>query len=106
MSGDAERQRAIGGTAGEQRSVLLVLILTLVSVRAWRGLRFNKEYAAKLQKKLARAKAQERAVAAAEGRASEQRSVAKVNPFAVGPIANCNVSTLTILGTVEQSCGP
>lgn len=53
------------------------------SVRAWRGLRFNEKYAAKLEKKRAReaALAAERAKVAAEE--EKKRAVPKINPFAL-----------------------
>lgn len=52
------------------------------SVRAWRGLRFNEEYAIKLQKRLAK-KAQEKTKAATVEKA---KTASKANPFSVKPI--------------------
>ena len=53
------------------------------SVRAWRGLRFNEKYAAKLKA----SKAREEAKAAAKAKAAEaeetRKNAAKVNPFKV-----------------------
>lgn len=48
----------------------------LFSIRAWRGLRFNDKYAAKLEKKLAIKKEREKAKAA-------EQAKPKTNPFAV-----------------------
>lgn len=53
-----------------------VLQISLVqSVRVWRGLRYNKEYAAKLAKQLAKRKA--------EPEKSDQKVGVKPNPFSV-----------------------
>ncbi|KAK7679486.1 hypothetical protein QCA50_017540 [Cerrena zonata] len=53
------------------------------SVRAWRALRFNEKYAAKLEKKRARQKAKEDAKKAAQKAEEERKSSAKVNPFSM-----------------------
>ncbi|KAJ8522708.1 hypothetical protein ONZ45_g710 [Pleurotus djamor] len=53
------------------------------SVRAWRGLRFNERYAAKLKQKLARAQERERQKSLAKA-AAEERRAPKANPFALG----------------------
>lgn len=53
------------------------------SVRAWRGLRHNEKYAAKLEKKLAKKRAAAKARADALAQAEEKRTAAKVNPFSV-----------------------
>lgn len=53
------------------------------SVRAWRELRFNKKYAEKLEKKLARRKEKEVQHAKAAAEAAAKKSQAKANPFAV-----------------------
>jgi hypothetical protein len=47
------------------------------SVRAWRGLRFNENYATKLEKKLAKKRAQ------AAAKSEKNRGVTKSNPFSV-----------------------
>jgi pre-rRNA-processing protein TSR4 len=62
------------------------------SVRAWRGLRHNEKYAAKLEAKLARKREQEEA----KMRATQQRQASKTNPFAVN--ASSAVSTPFGLG--------
>lgn len=51
------------------------------SVRAWRGLRFNERYAAKLEKKKARAEEKAKAKAAEQQKAI--KPVVKSNPFSV-----------------------
>lgn len=51
------------------------------SVRAWRGLRFNEKYAAKLEKKKARQLEIERAKKAAAEAEKLKKEAAKVNPF-------------------------
>ncbi|EIN06067.1 hypothetical protein PUNSTDRAFT_73370 [Punctularia strigosozonata HHB-11173 SS5] len=60
------------------------------SVRAWRGLRFNAPYAAKLEKKLARRRERERRKeeerAAAEAKKAQAKASAKANPFSVSQI--------------------
>ncbi|CAL1714923.1 unnamed protein product [Somion occarium] len=53
------------------------------SIRAWRALRFNERYAAKLEKKRARQKAKEEAKAKAAREEEERRNAAKVNPFSM-----------------------
>ncbi|KAF7798001.1 hypothetical protein EIP86_009211 [Pleurotus ostreatoroseus] len=51
------------------------------SVRAWRGLRYNERYAAKLKLKKERQQAREAAKAAAAKEAAERKAKAKANPF-------------------------
>lgn len=56
-----------------------------MSVRAWRGLRFNQKYAVKLEKKRAhrkRVEEEKSKLAEAEKKAKE---AGKMNPFSVGP---------------------
>lgn len=55
-------------------------LTTNISVRAWRGLRYNEQYAVKLQKKLERQKAK-----AAQAKKLKSPQAAKVNPFSVCP---------------------
>ena len=58
----------------------------LRSVRAWRGLRHNEKYAAKLEIKLAKKRERERAKAEALAKEAEKKAAAKVNPFSVSPL--------------------
>ncbi|KAF7971276.1 hypothetical protein HWV62_21518 [Athelia sp. TMB] len=58
-------------------------------VRAWRGLRFNEQYAVKLEKKLAKRKAQEKAKADAVAKAKAQTTSAS-NPFSMQNSATPN----------------
>lgn len=61
-----------------------VTYLTHLSVRAWRGLRYNEKYAAKISKKLARKRELDLAKAAAfEEEAKRKKLAAQSNPFAV-----------------------
>lgn len=53
------------------------------SIRAWRGLRLNEAYAAKLKKKLARKHERERAKAEAAAAEQAKKAAPKVNPFSV-----------------------
>ncbi|KAI0080185.1 hypothetical protein K474DRAFT_1658185 [Panus rudis PR-1116 ss-1] len=53
------------------------------SVRAWRALRYNDRYAAKLEKQRARAKAKEEAKAKAAREEAAKTASAKVNPFSL-----------------------
>lgn len=54
------------------------------SVRAYRGLRFNKEYAEKLEQKRQREKEKEAAKAKAAELEAQAKEKAKINPFAMG----------------------
>ncbi|KLO13284.1 hypothetical protein SCHPADRAFT_904351 [Schizopora paradoxa] len=54
------------------------------SVRAYRGLRYNKEYAAKLEQKRQKAKEKEAAKAKAAGLEAQAKEKAKINPFSMG----------------------
>ncbi|KAF9460501.1 programmed cell death protein 2 [Collybia nuda] len=56
------------------------------SVRAWRGLRHNEKYAAKLEKKRAAAKAKTDALA----RAEEKKNLVNINPFSMKTPSNPN----------------
>ena len=72
----------------EMLSILVSLLAEFLSflkksVRAWRALRFNEKYAAKLEKKRARQQAKEEARKAAEKAAEERKKASKVNPFSV-----------------------
>lgn len=69
----------------------------MVSVRAWRGLRYNDKYAAKLEKKLARKREREQAKADAETQRKKQAS--QPNPFAVGLLM---LHIIFILMTVDS----
>lgn len=60
-----------------------VLCLRCISVRAWRGLRRNDKYAAKLEIKLAKKRAVEEAKAQAKALAEQQKNTPKKNPFSV-----------------------
>ncbi|GLB43427.1 putative programmed cell death protein 2, C-terminal domain [Lyophyllum shimeji] len=53
------------------------------SVRAWRGLRRNDKYAAKLEKKLAKKRAAEEAKARALAEAEQKKNAPKKNPFSM-----------------------
>ncbi|KAI5122504.1 hypothetical protein M0805_001412 [Coniferiporia weirii] len=53
------------------------------SVRAFRGLRFNTEYAAKLEKKRARQREKEAAKAKAKKEEEQKKAAAKINPFSM-----------------------
>jgi len=53
------------------------------SVRAWRGLRYNERYAAKLEKKKAKRRAEELAEAKMVEEEAERRRAAKTNPFSI-----------------------
>lgn len=55
----------------------------LPSVRAWRGLRFNEKYAAKLEKKLARKREVEAVKTHALTLSEQKKTEAKINPFSV-----------------------
>ena len=55
----------------------------LLSVRAWRGLRFNEKYAKKLEAKLAQKKQKEEEKLKAEKARQESEAARKVNPFSV-----------------------
>lgn len=65
------------------------------SIRAWRGLRFNEKYAAKLQKKKQLA---EQATASAKAHSERRKQAEKVNPFSVGTgtdwPATCSLSDM------------
>ena len=52
-------------------------------MRAWRGLRYNERYAAKLKLKEERRAAREAAKAQAAREAAERKEKAKANPFKV-----------------------
>ena len=56
---------------------------TTRSIRAWRELRFNKKYAEKLEKQLARRKEKEAEQATAAAAAAAKKAQPKSNPFAV-----------------------
>ncbi|KAF9443666.1 hypothetical protein P691DRAFT_808479 [Macrolepiota fuliginosa MF-IS2] len=53
------------------------------SIRAWRGLRFNEKYAAKLENKLMKKRERERAKAEAAATEEAKKAVPKTNPFAI-----------------------
>ena len=53
--------------------------LCSVSVRAWRGLRYNEKYAAKLKKKLEQKQERQKAKA----KAAEAEKLPRINPFLV-----------------------
>lgn len=61
-------------------SILITVLLP--SVRAWRGLRFNDQYAVKLEKKLVKKQAQAQAKADA-AEAERSKNASKSNPFSV-----------------------
>lgn len=64
--------------------VLLILIVVLKdSVRAWRGLRYNKEYASKLKKKAMKQQEQQNARLSQEKKHQEEEMKRKINPFSV-----------------------
>ena len=63
------------------------------SVRAWRQLRFNKKYAEKLEKKLARRKEKEARQAQAVAEAAAKRAQPKSNPFAVRSVHRLNAAS-------------
>jgi hypothetical protein len=70
---------------GECRCVISLVVVTCnlilcYSIRAWRGVRYNKDYADKLEKKLAKQK-RERALPM-----EPTKSTQKANPFAVRPV--------------------
>ncbi|KIY73870.1 hypothetical protein CYLTODRAFT_364813 [Cylindrobasidium torrendii FP15055 ss-10] len=72
------------------------------SVRAWRGIRYNSEYAVKLEKKLAQRRERE----AAKAKAQEKKTVPAPNPFSMstGPAAASNPFSLgnQIFGATGQ----
>ncbi|KAF5393794.1 hypothetical protein D9757_000383 [Collybiopsis confluens] len=53
------------------------------SVRAWRGLRYNDKYAAKLEAKIARKREQEEAMRRAAEQADKAKQAAQSNPFSM-----------------------
>ncbi|KAI0652841.1 programmed cell death protein 2 [Cubamyces menziesii] len=60
------------------------------SIRAWRELRFNKKYAEKLERKLARRKQKELEEAKAAAAEAAKKTQPKSNPFALGATAGPN----------------
>ncbi|KNZ80136.1 Programmed cell death protein 2-like [Termitomyces sp. J132] len=70
------------------------------SVRAWRGLRRNEKYAAKLEIKLAKKRAAEEAKAQVKALAEQQQHMPKKNPFSV-----CSVMTTNTFGIGAQMFG-
>ncbi|EDR05642.1 uncharacterized protein LACBIDRAFT_302768 [Laccaria bicolor S238N-H82] len=63
------------------------------SIRAWRGLRFNAKYAAKLEQKLARKREREKAKAdALAAETARKQAVVKSNPFSMSNVAPSNHS--------------
>jgi hypothetical protein len=91
MFGDVHKDRAKKRTEGEwlvYRSLpVIYIVLMSNSVRAWRGLRFNEKYAAKLEKKSAKKRAQEKAKAEVE--AVKNKIATMSNPFSV---RKCSIS--------------
>lgn len=55
----------------------------LISVRAWRGLRYNEKYAVKLKLKNEKQRDKELAKAKAAEEEAKRKGAAKTNPFAV-----------------------
>ncbi len=53
------------------------------SIRAWRGLRYNEKYAAKLEKKLAKQQEQKKAKTEAAAAEEASKTSPKPNPFSV-----------------------
>ena len=63
--------------------MLIDVLFFLGSVRAFRGLRYNSVYAAKLEKKKARQEEKETARLKAKEEEEKKKAAAKVNPFSV-----------------------
>ncbi|KAG6864622.1 hypothetical protein C0991_008243 [Blastosporella zonata] len=73
---------------------LLLNLLSLrpnASVRAWRGLRRNDKYAAKLEIRLAKKRAAEEAKAQARALAEQQKNTVKKNPFSMNASSTPNM---------------
>ena len=68
---------------------------SILSIRAFRGLRYNASYAAKLEKKRARQQEKEASRAKALLEEEKRKQAAKVNPFSVRviPLLNQVVAT-------------
>ncbi|KAG5637685.1 hypothetical protein H0H81_003601 [Sphagnurus paluster] len=77
------------------------------SIRAWRGLRRNDKYAAKLEKKLAKKRAAEEAQARARSQAQVKKTAPKINPFAVCcPHIPVDVGLLKIIKQMSTASTP
>ncbi|KAJ3563791.1 hypothetical protein NP233_g8705 [Leucocoprinus birnbaumii] len=76
------------------------------SIRAWRGLRFNEKYAAKLEKKREREKAKAAAAAAQQA----QKSAPKSNPFSISSSSSTTPNPFAlgnqIFGTTPAAPAP
>lgn len=68
-----------------------MLMKLLYSVRAWRCVRFNKKYAEKLERKVARKKEQEK-----KAEEPVQPTGPKPNPFSVGEYLDTDLHGLTL----------
>jgi pre-rRNA-processing protein TSR4 len=74
----------------------------LDSVRAWRGLRFNEKYAARLEKKLTRKRAKAKANAEAAATAEDNKRALRSNPFSVRSYTIHGQSHSHILAQIQQ----
>lgn len=70
----------------------------LPSVRAWRGLRFNEKYAARLEKQKAKEREKQLAKAKAAEEEAKRKSTVKTNPFSVRTNVTLMAPHLTSLG--------
>lgn len=72
--------------------------ITFPSVRAWRGLRFNEKYAARLEKQKAKEREKKLVKAKAAEEEAKLRNTVKTNPFSVRTDVTLMATNLTSPG--------
>ena len=84
VQGPAAKAKTEGKLSHDACTTSQILPPISTSIRAWRGLRFNAKYAAKLEQKLARKREREKAKAdALAAEAAQKQAAVKSNPFSV-----------------------